>query len=147
MEKRINNPDDPLDIDELREDLALKYQKMNPKSMEADLDEDEEIGLFAGGFKGKCHNCGKYGHKKSQCWELNGGKRGGSGKGGGGGRGNGGNNREETRTCFYCKQKGHISFNCPKLKARKEKERVMLATDDGDGSIALSMLYDLDGYD
>ena len=58
LEKRINNPDDPLDIDELREDLALKYQKMNPKSMEADLDEDEEIGLFAGGFKGKCHKCG-----------------------------------------------------------------------------------------
>ena len=53
LEKRINDPDDPLDIDELREDLALKYQKMNPKSMEADLDEDEEIGLFAGGFKGK----------------------------------------------------------------------------------------------
>ena len=147
LEKRINDPDDPLDIDELREDLALKYQKMNPKSMEADLDEDEEIGLFAGGFKGKCHNCGKYGHKKSQCWELNGGKRGGSGKGGGGGRGNGGNNGEETRTCFYCKQKGHISFNCPKLKARKEKERAMLATDDNDSGIALSMLCDFDGYD
>ena len=56
---------------------------------------------------------------------LNGGKRGGIGKGGDGGRGNGRNNGEETRTCYYCKQMGHILFNGPKLLGHKGEAKTI----------------------
>ena len=36
-------------------------------------DSEGEIGLFAGGFKGRCHNSGKIGHKAAQCRAPDGG--------------------------------------------------------------------------
>ena len=30
-------------------------------------EEKKELALFAGGFKGKCRNCGKIGHKAADC--------------------------------------------------------------------------------
>ena len=46
----------------------LKYQKINSdKYGGSSGDQEGEIGLFAGGFKGKCNNCGKQGHKAKDC--------------------------------------------------------------------------------
>ena len=114
LEKRIGDPIDPLDLEELRQDLSLKYLKLNPKSIEHDTEDDEEIGLFAGGFKGKCFKCGKQGHRARDCRSNM--------------QGNGGN-RGDTRTCYYCKEKGHIAANCPKLKAKKQREQGLSALD------------------
>ncbi len=116
LEKRIGDPKEPLDLEELRQDLSLKYLKLNPKSVDEDAEEGEEIGLFAGGFKGKCHKCGKQGHRARDCRSRN------------NAQGNGGN-RVETRTCYYCKEKGHIAPNCPKLRAKKQREQGLSALD------------------
>ena len=121
LEKRIGDSNNPLDLEELRQDLSLKYLKLNPKSVDEDVEEGEEIGLFAGGFKGKCFKCGKQGHRARDCRSNNQGN-------GSNNQGNGGN-RVETRTCYHCKEKGHIALNCPKLKAKKQREQAMSAID------------------
>ena len=71
--------------------------------------EGEEIGLFAGGFKGKCHNCGRYGHKKADCKEA---KKVGGWKGQRGG---------QRLFCIYCIERDHTVENCPKVKEREER--------------------------
>ena len=85
LEKRIGSSTDPLSLNELQDELNLKFVKMNGgKYGDDDDDEGEvglkglnspgksqkkEVGLYAGGFKGRCFNCGKQGHKSSECKE------------------------------------------------------------------------------
>ena len=59
LEKHIGNASKLLDLEELRQDLSLKYLKLNHKSFDEDVEEGEEIGLFAGGFKGRYYKCRK----------------------------------------------------------------------------------------
>ena len=93
LEKRIGDDLDPLTLEELREDLNLKHLKMNPRAIDVDTEGGEEVGLFAGGFKGRCYNCGKYGHRARDCQDKQKGGRGSNGgRGNIGGRGNGGQN-------------------------------------------------------
>jgi hypothetical protein len=64
MEKRIGNRENPLTIDELKEDLNLRYERISFKSESTRNDNyGEEKALFVTQFKGKCRNCGKLGHK------------------------------------------------------------------------------------
>ena len=92
--------------------------------MDADAEGGEEVGLFAGGFKGRCFYCGKQGHRARDCREkMN--ESGGSGTGGGSGTTSDGGNWQKFKTCYYCKEDGHISTNCPKLKAKKEREQAL----------------------
>ena len=50
-----------------------------------------------------CTNCGRAGHEAHYCR---------SGNGGRGGRGHQGYN-QQPRTCYHCKQPGHLVMNCP----------------------------------
>ena len=100
---------------ELREELKLKYQKMNGGRYVGLSDDNEgEIGLFAGGFKGKCHNCGKTGYKSKEC----------RAPGGGSYAGEGGGNRNAYADieCYYCHEKG-LKRKADKAQAAIEKIR------------------------
>jgi hypothetical protein len=91
----------------------------------------EEHALFAGGkFKGKCHHCGKFGDKGSDCFikdpskrPKNGGGnglgRGGRGNSGGSSGGNSGGSNGSKRfqgKCHYCQREGHRIKDCHKKK-------------------------------
>ena len=65
LEDRLDSATDPLTIENLREKLSEKYEKIKAKKKfrQEDSDsEEEERALFAGGkFKGRCHYCGNLG--------------------------------------------------------------------------------------
>ena len=80
----------PLTIEDLRDELCLRYERMNDRAVETDESEDDEKAMVViTKFKGKCHCCGVYGHKGADCRSsgADGGGNGGNGDGGGGGKG------------------------------------------------------------
>jgi gag-polypeptide of LTR copia-type len=67
MEKRIGNKENPPTIDELKEDLNLRYESLSSKSESTRNDEyGKEKALFVTQLKGKCQNCGKLAYKLAQ---------------------------------------------------------------------------------
>ena len=67
VEDRLGASTNPLTIDELRDELCRRFEQLNMKNNNNDQEydseeENQEIGMFAGGFKGKCYACGKQGH-------------------------------------------------------------------------------------
>jgi hypothetical protein len=68
MEKRVMDKSNPLTIDEIRDDLNLRFERLNEKqNEESENDNDQEVAFFGGQFKGKCRNCGAIGHKAKNC--------------------------------------------------------------------------------
>jgi hypothetical protein len=66
MEKCIGDKLNPLSIDELKEDLNLRYERLSSNSESTRNDDyDKEKVLFVTQFKGKCRNFGKLGHKSA----------------------------------------------------------------------------------
>jgi hypothetical protein len=63
LEKQIGNKDNPLSIEEIKEELNLQFERLST-SQNNNL--GEESALFTSQFKGKCRNCGKLGHKAAQ---------------------------------------------------------------------------------
>ena len=129
----------PLTLEELRVSLSLKFTKWKVRAEKngetgfdegSDDDEDEEeTALMANGgfkkpFKGRCHSCGKFGHKSVECPNKN--KRDNGGNGGDKGRFNG--------KCFYCGKWGHMKQDCNKLKADRaaRSTNAMIAEEDED---------------
>jgi len=77
-ERRIGNPRDPLTVDDLRDELGLKYDMILKRKNirvkdEFDISDDgsdeegQETALIAKAYKGRCYNCGNFGHKKANC--------------------------------------------------------------------------------
>jgi hypothetical protein len=106
LEKRIGSKENPLSIDELKEELSLRYERLLMKTETAKINDlGEEKALVVTQLKGKCRNCGKIGHKAAQC-KLK-------------------QMRKEINEaiCNYCKKPGHIKSNCFKLMKKKQVEQ------------------------
>jgi transposase InsO family protein len=111
LEKRIGSDDNPLDIEEVREDLNLRYERLG-KPDDDSGSEDEEHALYVGGqFKGRCNKCGKYGHKAVACRSKPG-----DDKAKQGNKSGGFNSGKFTGECHYCKKVGHRASDCFKKK-------------------------------
>jgi hypothetical protein len=63
MEKRVTDKSNPLTIDDIRDDLNLRFERLNEKS---ENDNNQEVAFFGGQFKGKCQNCGAVWHNIMQ---------------------------------------------------------------------------------
>jgi hypothetical protein len=112
-----------LDLEDVRERLRNKYQKMKSRwkassgksqvpTTRASGKSTEEKALAAGVTKGKCWTCGKYGHKSRNCTE----KRQESGTST--------STSENTKYCGYCKKHtNHTIEDCYKRKNAEKKKQ------------------------
>jgi C2H2 zinc-finger len=129
----VNNP---LTIEELKEELTLRFEGLTSKTDSAKLKcLFDEKALFMGQFKGKCCNCGKLGHKAGQCKSRQ---------------------VEESKSeimCNYCKKPGHVKANCFKLLKKNQNQgesnmsglRNGVATTTTD--VAFTLIEDSKGFD
>jgi hypothetical protein len=63
LEKRIGRKENPLTIDELKEELRLRYERLFMKTETAKINDlGEEKALVLTQFKSKCRDCGKIGY-------------------------------------------------------------------------------------
>ena len=120
LEERIGNLKNALTIEDMRESLCLRYERLKDRE-ENESSDNEEHAMAAGKFKGKCNHCGMWGHTASTCRNR---KNGGNGKGEGKqypksnpNSSPGKKNRPEL-ICWKCGEKGHRKSDCPK----KEQE-------------------------
>jgi hypothetical protein len=63
VEKQIKNPQDPLTVETLCEELDLKFERLHSKDDDKTESTDGEKALPMVQFKGRCNSCGKYGTK------------------------------------------------------------------------------------
>jgi hypothetical protein len=105
LQTMIESKENPLTIDELKEEFNLRYQRLLMISEMAKIkDLGEDKALMVTQFKGKCLNCCKIGHKAAQCKSKQ--------------------MREERNevVCYYCKKPGHVKSNFFKLMKKKQVE-------------------------
>ena len=76
MERKLDNLVDPLTLRNLKNELLLKYNRikknkgMNEESENKEADEDTALVGYTKNFKGRCYNCGEFGHTKEDCPKL-----------------------------------------------------------------------------
>jgi hypothetical protein len=96
MEKRVTDKSNPLTIDEIRDNLNLRFERLNEKqNKENENDYNQKVEFFGGQFKGKCRNCGANGHTTKDC-KLK------TNQNGGQNSGNHNNFQKITRNDTYC---------------------------------------------
>ena len=125
LEKRVGAINNPLTIEDMREELDLRYERLNIRDDDDDDDGDgEEQALYASsGFKGKCHKCGKYGHKAANCrTNKNSQKKHDNGK-------KHFNKKPYKLTCYNCGEEGHKAKDCPKKKSNTETANPSMETE------------------
>jgi hypothetical protein len=66
MEKRIGSTINPLTVKDLCADLNLQFERLHMGEDDNNSTDGEKL-LNAVQFKGRCHSCGKYGHKEADC--------------------------------------------------------------------------------
>jgi len=130
LEERFGSTSNPLTIQDMRNELNLKFARLKRQAAEQ-TEADQALAAFRK-FKGKCTNCGKFGHKSTECRSRTGTSKG------------EGAQSEKTKSkkgtdkstikCFSCGEMGHYKSQCPKLKSKKatgkqpEKEDTVLMT-------------------
>mmetsp|Transcript_14560 Transcript_14560/g.20983 ORF Transcript_14560/g.20983 Transcript_14560/m.20983 type:complete len:148 (+) Transcript_14560:485-928(+) len=115
LEKRLGDKSNALTLEEIREDLSLRFEKFGGNNEES-YDEDTNRALIAGKFKGRCTSCGKYGHKAKDCWGKN---------------PKDGNSKKFNGKCNHCGKKGHKEADCylnMDSQVRKTKRRTKMTT-------------------
>jgi len=93
---------------EIQTELKL-FQRMCPNKFD---DENEDVGLFAGGFKGHCHNCGQQGHKGANCPDRKEGRSYGS--------------KRFRGKCYHCGKTGHKKSNCWDLHRKPDQANIAI---------------------
>jgi hypothetical protein len=120
MEKRVTGKSNPLTIDKIRDDLNIRFERLNEKqNEESENDNNQEVVFLCGQFKGKCRNCGAIGHKGKDC-KLK------TSQNGSQNSGNHNNFQKYANNgayCTYCRHPGHIKSNCYKLKNKSNRNR------------------------
>jgi hypothetical protein len=119
MEKCIGSTVDPLSVEDLRADLNLQFERLHMNEDDDDATTEEKA-LNAVQFKGRCHNCGKYGHKGAECQNKT--SNGSNGNQKGGARSNGKSGGFKGN-CNHCKKYGHKAVDCFAKKKENEKEQ------------------------
>lgn len=129
LEDQLEDEENKLTLETLREKLCLKYERFKRKKYYGisddddedsdDDEEDEEKALVATGFKGRCHNCGVYGHKSIHCK-----KKKGNGKGyrhhkNKNSKKGGSKKAKFNGTCNHCGKYGHKRADCWTLHPEK----------------------------
>ena len=100
------------------------FARKRSKARKKGYGNGSETALFAGGFKGRCHNCGKYGHKSVDCNDKKDNSGGDSKKGTSNGNGSGSGFKGK---CFKCNEYGHKACDCPKGKNNEMAEVALTA--------------------
>jgi hypothetical protein len=108
IERRVGDSERPLTVEEIRGELSLRFERLNITKAEGEV--LEEHALFGGQFKGKCRNCGQFGHKSFQCKNRAVNNDGSNGNSSGGGI-----------FCSYCRKTGQEKKNCFKLKKKEAR--------------------------
>ena len=129
--------DDKLTIEDMAEQLALKFSKLRMHQGEAqDHDETALVG-FNNQFKKKCYYCGKIGHKGADCRErMKNNKQNGVARP---------PNRNNKFRCFFCNKPGHKKADCREWKKKQasammacDKEVALFQTSKGSPRVAAS---------
>ena len=60
----MNDKSDQLTVDEIRDVLSLRFERLDSKtSEEVENADNKDVAFFVGQFKGKCRNCNVISHK------------------------------------------------------------------------------------
>ena len=150
LEKDLNKTGaGALTVKKIREELNLQYERLGHGKGRSRKNGysggGSETALYAGGFKGRCNNCGKYGHKAADCRDKD------SGGGGGENKNNGSNNNGGgfKGKCFNCGKVGHRKKDCPERKTNDDVAEVALMAIDigGEEETEENLCSNKDGQD
>jgi len=111
FETMMDDGNKSLDVEFIKKKLKTKYDKMNLNEEKEEEKEETNKSLITGRFKGRCFNCGKYGHKASDC-RLKGNDRDTNDK----------RRKSFNGKCSYCGIYGHHVDNCWKKKNNTDKK-------------------------
>ncbi len=135
MEEKMDAGEN-ITVEQLKDRLSLGFERIQKWSYEDDDDDDseeeEEKALLATQFKGRCNNCGKYGHKAADCREK---KQ--------------NNNKNKGKRfhgkCNYCGIIGHKEADCNKKKRDEasstaaDNAATAMEIDDSDEMVMMAM--------
>jgi len=126
----------PLTIQDMHTELSLKYTQL--KCQAAEKSETDQVLVVFHKFKGKCMNCGKFGHKSNECHSKTRNSKG-EGTESKKTKSKKGTNKS-TIKCFSCREMGHYKLKCPKNKSKnptgkqseKEVDNILIMIDERD---------------